>query len=109
MIFKLVNWTVMGIALFYGAEGVGLLEKGKFFPTLPRLEARASDPMAWLGAAQWGFSQLGQFAQSNGGADFSTGSLASVSDNPTFRNITDRISRSSGGGGGTNYLSGYGG
>jgi hypothetical protein len=54
MILRLANWAVMGIALFYAAEGVGVVERGKYFPTLPRLEASASDPGAWFGAMQWG-------------------------------------------------------
>lgn len=65
MLFKIVNYTVMGIALFYVAENTGLIERGKYFPTLPRLEASASDPMAWLGAAQWGVSHLTQMARNN--------------------------------------------
>src|SRR5690606_10216428 len=77
LIFKLVQYTVMGIAVFYAAEGTGLIARGQYCPSLPRLEATASDPMAWLGAAQWGFSQLGQFASSRG-ASFDTGSIASI-------------------------------
>lgn len=65
MLFKLVNYTVMGIAVFYAAEGFGLIEQRKYFPTLPRLEASASNPMAWLGAAQWGVSQVASIAKSN--------------------------------------------
>ena len=62
MLFRLVNYTVLGIAAFYAVEGVGLVERGKYFPTLPRLEASASDPMAWVGAAQWGVAQLTNLA-----------------------------------------------
>jgi hypothetical protein len=58
MIFRLANWTVMGLAIFYAAEGTGVIERGRYFPTLPRMEARAGDPSAWLGAVQWGFSAL---------------------------------------------------
>jgi hypothetical protein len=65
MIFKLVNHTVMAIALFYVAEATGVIERGKYFPTLPRLEASASDPFAWLGAAQWGVSQVTQLARNS--------------------------------------------
>lgn len=65
MLFKLVNQTVMAIALFYAAEATGLVERGRYFPTLPRLEASASDPMAWLGAAQWGVGQLTTLARGN--------------------------------------------
>lgn len=65
MLFKLANYTVMAIALFYVAEGTHLIERGKYFPTLPRLEASASNPMAWLGAAQWGVSQISQIARGN--------------------------------------------
>lgn len=78
MIFKLVNYTVMGIALFYAAEGTGLIERGRYFPTLPRLDATASDPMAWLGAVQWGVtavasaatgtSNSGNYANNNNGS-----------------------------------------
>ncbi|MBI1309076.1 MAG: hypothetical protein GC129_04385 [Proteobacteria bacterium] len=95
MIFKLINYTVMGIAVFYAAEGVGLIEKGKYFPTLPRLESSASDPMAWLGAAQWGFSQLGTLASSRG-ADFSTGSVAGITgkgfNSSTLQSYAERLS-----------------
>jgi hypothetical protein len=66
MLFRLANWTVMSIAMFYAAEGVGILERGRYFPTLPRLEARASDPMAWLGAAQWGVAKLASAAGAEG-------------------------------------------
>jgi hypothetical protein len=66
MIFKIVNYTILGIAFFYVIEGVGLVEKGKNFPTLPRLEASASDPMAWFGAAEWGVTHLLGFANSKG-------------------------------------------
>jgi hypothetical protein len=62
MIFRLTNWAVMGLALFYVAEGTGLLERGKYFPTLPRMEARAGDPAAWFGAVQWGITALTQGA-----------------------------------------------
>ena len=65
MLFKLVNYAVMSIALFYVAEGTGLIERGRYFPTLPRLEASASNPMAWLGAAQWGVAQVSQIARGN--------------------------------------------
>lgn len=65
MIFKLVNYTVMGIAMFYAAEGSHLIERGKYFPTLPRLDASASDYHAWLGAAQWGVSQVAGLARGN--------------------------------------------
>ncbi len=62
MIFRLTNWAVIGLALFYVAEGTGLLERGKYFPTLPRLEASAGDPAAWFGAVQWGVTALTQGA-----------------------------------------------
>lgn len=62
MIFKIVNYLILGIALFYVAEDTGLIEKGKYFPTLPRLDARASNPMAWIGAAEWGVMQVAQMA-----------------------------------------------
>ena len=65
MLFKLVHYTVMGIALLYVAEGTHLIERGKYFPSLPRLEESASDPFAWLGAAQWGVSQITQIARNN--------------------------------------------
>lgn len=120
MIFKIINWTVMAVALFYGLEGIGIIEKGKYFPTLPRLEASASDPSAWLGAAQWGFNQLGGLAQSRGGADFPTANLAGITgafsgakSSGSGQSITGSISNFVGGsGGGTggyrmNYLSGY--
>lgn len=102
MIFRIINWTVMAIAIFYGLEGIGIVEKGKYFPTLPRLDARASDPMAWLGAAQWGFNQLGSLAQSRGGgADFPTGSAPSsitesfstITNSPAVRNFANTLSR----------------
>ena len=66
MILRLANWAVMGIALFYAAEGFGVLERGKYFPTLPRLEASASDPGAWLGAVQWGVGFMTAKAQERG-------------------------------------------
>jgi hypothetical protein len=72
MIFRLTNWAVMSLALFYVAEGTGLLERGKYFPTLPRMEARAGDPSAWFGAVQWGVTALtqgaGQATASYGGS-----------------------------------------
>ncbi len=68
MLFRLANWTVMSIAIFYAAEGVGIVERGRYFPTLPRLEERASDPMAWLGAAQWGVQHLTSMAGVEGGS-----------------------------------------
>lgn len=94
MIFKLVNYTVMGIALFYAAEGSGVIERGVYFPTLPRLEATASDPMAWLGAAQWGFSQVGSIATANG-ASFDTGSLAELRGG-NLQDIADNLTNHSG-------------
>lgn len=84
MIFRLLNSLVMGIAVFYAIEGMGLIEKGVYFPTLPRLEASAGDPYAWLGAAQWGFSQLGQLAVANGADSFSTGSLPQIDFGSTY-------------------------
>ncbi len=60
MLFRLSQHLLTAIAVFYAVEGVGLIEKGKYFPTLPRLEATASDPRAWLGAAEWGLTNLGQ-------------------------------------------------
>ncbi len=65
MLFKCTSNLVMAIAVFYMAENTGLIEKGRYFPTLPRLEASASDPFAWLGAAQWGVGQIVQVARSN--------------------------------------------
>jgi hypothetical protein len=65
MLFKLVNNAVLALAAFYVAEGTGLIERGKYFPTLPRMEASASDPTAWLGAAKWGVSHLTTLARSN--------------------------------------------
>jgi hypothetical protein len=58
MIFRLANWAVMGIAIFYLAEGTGVIPRGAYFPTLPRLEESARDPAAWFGAVQWGFSRI---------------------------------------------------
>lgn len=65
MLFKLVNNIILGIAAFYVVENTGLIERGKYFPTLPRLEASASDPMAWIGAAQWGIARLTSMAGEN--------------------------------------------
>lgn len=65
MLFKIANNLVMALAVFYVAEGTGVLERGKYFPTLPRLEASASDPGAWIGAARWGVGQVVQLARSN--------------------------------------------
>ncbi|RYG61894.1 MAG: hypothetical protein EON60_01705 [Alphaproteobacteria bacterium] len=65
MLFKLANNLVMALAVFYVAEGTGIIERGKYFPTLPRLEASASDPGAWFGAARWGVGQVVQLARSN--------------------------------------------
>lgn len=62
MLLKLVNYTIVGIALFYLAEGTHLIERGRYFPTLPRLDETASDPRAWLGAFTWGVGQAGQLA-----------------------------------------------
>lgn len=86
MILRLINYAVMGVAIFYALEGSGVIEKGRYFPTLPRLEASASNPYAWLGAAQWGFSQLSGLASaqgaggyaSAGGSSFDTGSLSGM-------------------------------
>lgn len=78
MLFKLVNYTVMGIALFYAAEGTHLIERGKYFPTLPRLEASASDPMAWLGAAQWGVAQVVNLSRSGNSDVASSGNDRSL-------------------------------
>lgn len=104
MIFRIVNWLVMAIAMFYVLEGTGLIEKGKYFPTLPRLDSRAGDPMAWLGAAQWGFNQIGGLAssRSGGGADFPTGTapsstLSSITDSSIFQNFSNRLSQATGG------------
>ncbi|MFO0500421.1 MAG: hypothetical protein ACK5YK_01910 [Pseudomonadota bacterium] len=71
MIFRLANWAVMGIAIFYLAEGTGVVPRGAYFPTLPRLEESARDPAAWFGAVQWGFSRLAS-GQSNGGSSGNT-------------------------------------
>jgi hypothetical protein len=73
MLLKLVHYTVTGIALFYMAENTGLIERGKYFPTLPRLEASASDPMAWIGAVTWGVSHLTQVAGSAAGTQVASG------------------------------------
>lgn len=62
MLFRIANWTVMGLAMFYAAEGMGVLERGRYFPTLPRMEASAGDPSAWFGAVQWGFTAVVQGA-----------------------------------------------
>ncbi|PZP39194.1 MAG: hypothetical protein DI585_04855 [Pseudomonas fluorescens] len=65
MLLKLANYVIVGIAVFYAAEITGVIERGRYFPTLPRLEASASDPMAWFGAAQWGVSQITTAAKQN--------------------------------------------
>lgn len=84
MILRLANAVVMAIAVFYAVEGMGLVEKGRYFPTLPRLEASAGDPYAWLGAAQWGFSQLGQLAVANGADSFNTHNLPNIDFGGTY-------------------------
>lgn len=84
MIFKLINYLVLGIALFYVLEGTGLVEKGKYFPTLPRLEASAGDPRAWLGAAEWGISHLVGYAGSKGVA------MPSVDGQSFMRRLADQ-------------------
>ena len=66
MILRLANWAIVGLALFYMAEGTGVIPRGEYFPTLPRLEESARDPSAWFGAVQWGVSRL---AQGSEGAD----------------------------------------
>lgn len=110
MILRLANTVVLAIVALYVLEGAGVVEKRRYFPTLPRLEASASDPYAWLGAAQWGFGQLGVFAQNRGGNSFDTGSLSA-----STRSMLERVSQqnggnSSGGSGQTyrRYLSRYG-
>jgi hypothetical protein len=55
----------MAIAMFYMAEGTGLVPRGQYFPTLPRLEASASDPAAWFGAIQWGAAALAHSGGAN--------------------------------------------
>ncbi len=64
MLFK-VDKLILCLAAFYIAENTGLIERGKYFPTLPRMEASASDPMAWISAAQWGVARLTDMAGSN--------------------------------------------
>ncbi|MCA3244010.1 MAG: hypothetical protein INF43_01720 [Alphaproteobacteria bacterium] len=86
MLFRIANWTVMGLAMFYVAEGTGMLERGRYFPTLPRMEASAGDPGAWFGAVQWGFTAL---VQGTGAATASYGgnnshSYASYGGSPTY-------------------------
>jgi hypothetical protein len=72
MIFRLANWAVMGIAVFYLAEGTGVIPRGAYFPTLPRLEESARDPAAWFGAVQWGFSRIaGSDGYGGGNSGFS--------------------------------------
>lgn len=89
MIFKIVNYAVMGIALFYVAEGTHLIERGKYFPTLPRLDASASDPMAWLGAAQWGVTAIAGLARPNTGNTTDTASnIGGALQTPDFSQIT---------------------
>jgi len=89
MLFKIVNYAILGLAAFYVAEGVGLLERGRYFPTLPRLEASASDPMAWLGALTWGAGRLTQLA-SGGQAAAGPGRELSLN---TFNSFTQRLDR----------------
>lgn len=89
MIFRLINFLVLGIALFYVLEGTGLIERGKYFPTLPRLEASAGDPRAWLGAAEWGISHLVGAASSRGVAMPSMDGNAFVKKLAEQRKITD--------------------
>ena len=109
MILRLANTVVIAIVALYVLEGTGVVEKRKYFPTLPRLEASASDPYAWLGAAQWGFSQLGVLAQgSSGGSSFDTGSLSA-----STRGMLERVSQQNNGGNSSSgqtyrYLSRYG-
>lgn len=88
MIFKLVNYTVMGIAMFYAAEGTGLIERGRYFPTLPRLEESASNPMAWLGAVQWGVTALAGAATGNGDGDYDSGRSIAL---PAINSFTERL------------------
>ncbi|TKW60786.1 MAG: hypothetical protein DI628_07805 [Blastochloris viridis] len=87
MLFKLVNYTILGIAAFYIAENTGVIERGVYFPTLPRLEASASDPMAWVGAAQWGIARLTDMAGNN---EVTQPIAASISDPSqlTLENVT---------------------
>lgn len=87
MLFKLVNYTILGIAAFYIAENTGLLERGKYFPTLPRLEASAADPMAWIGAAQWGVTHLAGLARDNEVTEPIAGAIADPSQ-LTLDNVT---------------------
>lgn len=87
MLFKLANNIVLCLAAFYIAEATGLIERGKYFPSLPRLEASASDPMAWIGAAQWGIAKLTNLAGEN---EVTQPIASSISDprNLTLENVT---------------------
>jgi hypothetical protein len=91
MIFKLVNYTVMGIALFYAAEGTGLIERGRYFPTLPRLDATASDPMAWLGAVQWGVTAVASAATGTGNSGGYNGNSSSPVSLSAVNAFTERL------------------
>ena len=55
---RLATLLVTAIAGLYALEFLGVVNKREYFPTLPRLEASASDPAAWGKAAQWGWERL---------------------------------------------------
>jgi hypothetical protein len=54
MLLRIATLGISAIAMFYALEGVGVLPRGEYFPSLPRLESSAASPSAWLGAAAWG-------------------------------------------------------
>lgn len=100
MVLRLINYVIIAIVALYVLEGAGVIEKRKYFPTLPRLEASAGDPYAWLGAAQWGISRVSSAAQGkSGGSSFDTGSLDEGNVLERFANQHREIQRYLNGGG----------
>lgn len=56
MLLRLCSWLISGIAILYVLEFTGIIQEREYFPSLPRLEANASDPSRWFEAAHWGIT-----------------------------------------------------
>lgn len=54
MLLRIASLGLTALALLYALEGIGVVDKRLYFPSLPRLESSAASPAAWLDAASWG-------------------------------------------------------
>lgn len=63
---RILSLVITALAIFYVLEGVGVVDKRVYFPTLPRLEASAASPAAWLDAASWGVKWVSCASQKGG-------------------------------------------